>query len=144
MNTIALDQKSKLTIIQGPQGSGKTTLARMISNRSRGMEQFVKNYIGPTTIEGRMLFSDPSFTPFPIGSKVVIVEEVDLTEAIMGEIKELANSTHFDFKRSGLADVKIATPHFIFCVTTEEYNHVNNYANTARLDNIQLIDLGAL
>ena len=85
MNTVALDQKSKLTIIQGPQGSGKTTLAQMISNRSRCMEQFVKDYNGPTVVGGRLFFSDPSFTPFPISSKVVIIEEVDLTEAIMGD-----------------------------------------------------------
>ena len=143
MKTIALDYKSKMTIIQGPQGSGKTTLAHMISNRSMANAWLCKGYNGPTSVEGRQFFSDPKFTVFPMDSKVVIVDGVELTYNVMDTIKELANSIHFVVERQGREAVKIATPHFIFCVTDDEYNSVGNYADTSCLENIQFIDLGA-
>lgn len=115
-----------ITVIVGPQGSGKTTMARNIAAKSGNY--FEPDFVSILALAARRhsanaLFLELSRSSRFRSSKTVICDEITLNNRYLALIKEYASMT--------------AAPDLIFTVTDAEYLLSTNPRR------IKIIDLGA-
>ena len=116
MTTVALNHASKVTLIQGARGTGKTTLARMIANRIKAHD-FNHDKYAIQHMEGKN-FRESPFTPFPIDTKVVVVDSLPLMPETIGELEELAKEGAYKYTQKYKDVVLIGPLNFIFTTDT--------------------------
>jgi energy-coupling factor transporter ATP-binding protein EcfA2 len=92
-------------IIEGPQGSGKTTLANLIADAC-GTK---------TTVMASHMFRQGHIVPCDFDADTVIVEEYVPAPADLGILKCLTGSPSITSYRKGANPVVVPTPNFILC-----------------------------
>lgn len=106
-------KRREALFIQGPQGSGKTTLAREIAAK----------YGRYAVIDHHELMSGPGALRDVLRSKpaTVIVEEFQPNSAELNRVKQLLSAPHFAVDMKGVPPIYVEAPNFIFCTGWKDF-----------------------
>ena len=105
--------RGQALVIIGPQGSGKTTLAREIAAKhgSKVLEVCAHDLAGRFGIDN-LLANNPD---------VIICEEFPIDAAARAKLKDLITSDTVTVNRKYQPPIKVRSPHLIFCSSGAEF-----------------------